>query len=62
MNDVAIRLASVDDAEELLKIYAYYVEHTAVSFEYDVPAPSGRPMQAYRLVIPISARAASSSP
>lgn len=40
MNDVAIRLASVDDAEELLKIYAYYVEHTAVSFEYDVPAPA----------------------
>ena len=40
MNDVAIRLASVDDAEELLKIFAYDVEHTAVSFEYDVPAPA----------------------
>ena len=40
MNDVAIRLVSMDDAEELLKIYAYYVEHTAVSFEYDVPAPA----------------------
>lgn len=27
------------DAKELLAIYAYYVEKTAVSFEYEVPTP-----------------------
>lgn len=32
-----IRMASVDDAKEILKIYSYYVESTAISFEYDVP-------------------------
>ena len=34
-----IRSAAVEDAPRLLRIYAYYVEHTAVSFEYDVPLP-----------------------
>lgn len=34
-----IRSAAVTDAERLLEIYAYYVEHTAITFEYDVPAP-----------------------
>lgn len=33
-----IRIASIDDAEELLKIYAPYVEKTAITFEYDVPS------------------------
>lgn len=32
-----IRIASLDDAEELLKIYAPYVEKTAITFEYEVP-------------------------
>ena len=32
-----IRSASPDDAERLLEIYSYYVEKTAISFEYDVP-------------------------
>ncbi len=32
-----IRSAELADAERLAEIYAYYVEHTAVSFEYDVP-------------------------
>ena len=32
-----IRIASLDDAEELLKIYAPYVEQTAITFEYEVP-------------------------
>ena len=32
-----IRLASVDDAEEILAIYAPYVLDTAITFEYDVP-------------------------
>ena len=32
-----IRLATADDAEVLLGIYGPYVEHTAITFEYDVP-------------------------
>jgi len=34
---VTIRTARPDDAAALLHIYAHYVRHTAVSFEYDVP-------------------------
>lgn len=37
MADVQIRMAEVGDAEELLGIYRYYVEETAISFEYEVP-------------------------
>ena len=37
MDNVRIRTATVNDAEALLNIYAYYVEHTVISFEYDVP-------------------------
>ncbi|MDO4566542.1 MAG: GNAT family N-acetyltransferase [Oscillospiraceae bacterium] len=33
-----IRLATPDDAESLLSIYAPYVRNTAVSFEYEVPS------------------------
>lgn len=33
-----IRMATPLDAEELHKIYAPYVENTAISFEYEVPA------------------------
>lgn len=36
--DVQIRVASVDDAKEILEIYAPYVEKTAVTFEYEVPS------------------------
>ena len=32
-----IRLANIEDAEDILNIYSYYVLNTAVSFEYDVP-------------------------
>lgn len=35
---LSIRPATTDDAQELLNIYAPYVEKTAVSFEYDVPS------------------------
>ncbi len=35
---MTIRSATLQDAERLLEIYAYYVEHTAISFEYDVPS------------------------
>ena len=37
MENVSIRIASPDDAEKLLAIYAPYVEKTAITFEYDVP-------------------------
>ncbi len=33
-----IRSATPADAERLLEIYAYYVENTAISFEYEVPS------------------------
>ncbi|MDY3854138.1 MAG: N-acetyltransferase family protein [Butyribacter sp.] len=33
-----IETVSIDDANELLEIYSYYVKETAVSFEYDVPS------------------------
>lgn len=39
MSELIIRMAAPSDAEALLAIYAPYVEHTAVSFEYDVPSP-----------------------
>lgn len=35
--DITIRAASVTDAEELLAIYAPYIEKTAVTYEYEVP-------------------------
>ena len=38
MYDIEIRTVTVDDAKEILKIYRYYVENTAVSFEYEVPS------------------------
>lgn len=37
--DFYIRQASVDDAERISQIYAPYVEHTAITFEYQVPSP-----------------------
>lgn len=38
MERAIIRDAKPEDAQRLLEIYAYYVENTAISFEYDVPA------------------------
>lgn len=32
-----IRVATVEDAEEILKIYDYYVRNTAITFEYVTP-------------------------
>ena len=37
LNDVTLRVATVDDASALLDIYAPYVTDTAITFEYDVP-------------------------
>lgn len=36
-SEVKLRVATVSDAAELLKIYAPYVTDTAITFEYDVP-------------------------
>ncbi len=33
-----IRSAEAGDAERLLEIYSYYIENTAITFEYDVPS------------------------
>lgn len=38
MDKVQIRKAEVGDAKDILAVYSYYVEHTAISFEYDVPS------------------------
>ena len=34
---IVIRNVTEDDAKALLQIYSYYVENTAITFEYDVP-------------------------
>lgn len=36
-SEVKLRVATVSDAAELLKIYTPYVTDTAITFEYDVP-------------------------
>ena len=33
-----IRKAELADAEQILRIYSYYIEHTAITFEYDIPS------------------------
>ena len=35
---LTVRVAKVEDAEEILNIYAYYVRDTAITFEYEVPS------------------------
>ena len=36
-NEIDIRVARPEDAEELLAVYAPYVTKTAITFEYEVP-------------------------
>ena len=38
MDKINIRVAHVDDAQNLLNIYAYYVENSALTFEYEIPS------------------------
>lgn len=38
MQEITIRAASMEDAKDLVDIYRYYVENTAVTFEYEVPS------------------------
>ena len=33
-----IEMVSIDDVNELLDIYSYYVKKTAISFEYEIPS------------------------
>ena len=35
--EITIRIAKEEDAEELLAIYAPYIEYTVITYEYDVP-------------------------
>jgi len=37
MSSINVRNAVIEDAERLLEIYSYYVERTAITFEYCVP-------------------------
>lgn len=41
MNAFEIRTARPEDAEQLAEIYRYYVENTAVSYEYEAPDVAG---------------------
>lgn len=34
---IRIRTAATDDAQAIRDIYSYYVEHTSITFEYEVP-------------------------
>lgn len=38
MDNNIIRAATISDVKRLLEIYAYYVENTAITFEYAVPS------------------------
>lgn len=37
MTQIKIRTATLEDAPRLVEIYSYYVEETAISFEYETP-------------------------
>ena len=37
-SEITIRTATIEDAPALLGIYAYYVEETAITYEYEVPS------------------------
>ncbi len=36
-SEIKIRTAKIEDAQTLLDIYRYYVEETAITYEYEVP-------------------------
>ena len=31
------RVATLEDAEKILDIYGYYIENTAITYEYEIP-------------------------
>ncbi len=47
---VVIRAATLQDAPSILAIYAYYVQHTAISFEYDVPTAAAFTQRMQRIM------------
>ena len=38
MEPLRIRKATIMDAKEIVRIYAYYVNNTAITFEYSIPS------------------------
>lgn len=56
---ITIRKATLDDAPHLLEIYRYYVEHTAISFEWETPSLEefrgrmGRIMERYPYLVAV---------
>lgn len=36
-SEITIRTATVEDAKDILDIYAFYVVNTAITFEYEIP-------------------------
>ena len=57
MSNITVRNASLADAPRILEIYAWYVEHTVITFEYTVPtleeftARMRRTMQKYPYLV-----------
>ena len=57
MSEITIRTARLDDASKLVSIYRYYVEKTAITFEYEVPTVAefrrrmGTTMQKYPYLV-----------
>lgn len=37
LSEIKIRVATPEDAQDLLNIYSYYVKNTGITYEYDVP-------------------------
>lgn len=35
--EINIRVATLEDAEKILEIYGYYIENTAITYEYKIP-------------------------
>ena len=63
MQNITIRNATLADAPRILEIYAYYVEHTVITFEYDTSpktAPSSTSIWASHRQVPSTTAAISS--
>lgn len=38
MKNIVLRDVTIEDAKEILDLYAYYINNTAITYEYDVPS------------------------
>lgn len=60
MENIEVRMATIEDAEEIRSIYEPYVKNTAISFEYEVPSAEefrqriGRTLQKYPYLVAVS--------